>query len=69
MRLRALTDSRGVRVGVVTSGVDASLESILGVRVFPDRETAARWAAGLLPQQGARGLLVDDAGNKTLEIA
>jgi nickel-dependent lactate racemase len=69
VRLRALTDGRGVRVGLVAPGVDPSLESVLGMRVFADRNAAATWAAGLLPRQGARGLLVDDAGNKTLEVA
>ena len=69
VRLRALTDARGVRVGVVARGLDQSLGETLDMQIFADRAQAASWAKPLLPQQGARGLLVADAGNKTLEVA
>jgi hypothetical protein len=39
------------------------------MKIFPDRAQAASWAARLLPRPGARGLLVAEAGHKTLEIA
>ena len=67
VRLRALTDLRGVRLALVSKGVDPALEAALGMRIFAGREEAAAWARGLLPAS-SRGLLVEDAGNVTLEI-
>ena len=59
---------RGVRLALVSAGVDPALEAALGMRIFVGREEAAAWARGLLPAS-SRGLLVEDAGNVTLEIA
>jgi nickel-dependent lactate racemase len=66
VRLRALTDSRGVRLAVVSRALDPALGPVLAATVLPDREAAARWVAPLLPR-GARGIVVEDAGNVTLE--
>lgn len=69
VRLRALTDARGVNVALVSKGVPASLGDVLGVRIFPDREAAAAWAAELLGGAPTRGLLVEDAGNVAIDVA
>ncbi len=66
VRLRALTDGRGVRLGVVSAGIDAALGPVLGATILLDQAAAVRWAAPLLPPR-ARGLVVEDAGNLTLE--
>lgn len=68
VRLRALTDTRGVRVALVSQHVDASLGKVLGIRIFADRGAAAAWAADSLPPE-ARGVIVSDAGNLTLELS
>ena len=68
VKLRALTDSRSVRVGLVSPAIDVSMEKVLGMRVFTDRASAARWAreeAG----SAARAAFVDDAGNLALQVA
>jgi nickel-dependent lactate racemase len=72
VRLRALTDVRGVHVGLVGGAVDPSLEDVLGVRVFADRESAASWARevldGVFGGAACCGVLVEDAGNVTLSV-
>jgi hypothetical protein len=45
------------------------LGETLDMKIFSDRAQAAAWAVPLLPRPGARGLLVAEAGHKTLEIA
>lgn len=69
-RLRALTDVRGVRVALVSPNVDRSMESVLGMSIFPDRVAASAWArAELSAAPSPRGLVASDAGNLALEIA
>ncbi len=68
VRLRALSDSRGVRLGLVSTGVDPELGPTLGIEVLESRERAAAWAKGLLGSS-MRGIVVEDAGNMTLQIA
>ena len=70
VKLRNLTDARGVRVGVIstTLAADAAeLEPILQMKIFGSRAEGAAWAA---EQLGAefRTLLVHDAGNLTLVL-
>ena len=65
VRLRALTDTRAVRVAVVTRGLDPALAGVLGMTIYPERAAAARWVAAQLPR-GARGVVVEDAGNVAL---
>jgi nickel-dependent lactate racemase len=68
VKLRALTDNRKVRVGVVSPHLDRDLADILGMRIFHDRADAAHWARGQLASAKARCLVVEDAGNLTLEL-
>jgi nickel-dependent lactate racemase len=67
VRLRALTDVRGIRVALVSPHVDAALGGVLGMRIVPDLSAAARWARPLLVS-GATGIVIEDAGNVALEI-
>lgn len=69
VRLRALTDLRGVRVGLVSHGVDASLAEVLGMRIFASREEAVGWLGSLGADRAPRALLAEDAGNLALELA
>jgi hypothetical protein len=68
VRLRALTDARGVQVVLVARGIDPALGATLGMSVLPDAAEAARWAAARLATRPARGVIVEDAGNLTLEL-
>lgn len=70
VRLRALTDTRGVHVGLVTRNIDPSMSAVLGMTIFQDRATAAAWAHDVLASTPSpRGLIVEDAGNLALEVA
>lgn len=60
VRLRALTDTRSVRVVVVSAGLRPELGAILGVEVVRSRAEALEL---LQLSQGSRALLVEDAGN------
>jgi len=68
IKLRALTDNRKVRIGLVSPHIDPALGAVLGMTVFRDRADAAHWARGQLPSAKARCLIVEDAGNLTLEL-
>lgn len=65
VRLRALTDDRGVCLVIVSPGLDPSLGAVLGAQVFASREQAIQ---ALGPRLQGRGLLVRDAGNMALEV-
>lgn len=65
VRLRALTDTRGVRVALVSNGIDSALEATLGMTIFATRAAAATWVARQLPP-AAHGAVVEDAGNVVL---
>jgi nickel-dependent lactate racemase len=70
VRLRALTDVRGVRVALVSPNVDASMSRVLGMQVFRDRTAAAVWVREELRGVASpHGLIVEDAGNVALELA
>ena len=70
VRLRALTDVRGVRVALVTQNVDARMAPVLGMEIFADRAGAASWVRQQLASSPSRrALLVEDAGNLALELA
>lgn len=68
VKLRALTDNRKVRIGLVTPHIAPDLGNVLGMTIFRDRADAAHWARGQLPSAKARCLVVEDAGNLTLEL-
>jgi hypothetical protein len=48
VRLRTLTDERGVHVGLVGSNVPAELADVLGVQMLATRSEAVDWARGIL---------------------
>lgn len=69
VRLRRLTDTRGVRIGIVSRDIPPSTARLLHVVVHPDRESAAAWALDQL--EGVvrpSGLIVEDAGNVVVRI-
>jgi len=68
VRLRALTDDRGVRIGLVSRGVPADLAGVLGVEMFADREHAVAWARATLGADARTAVVVHDAGNIALEV-
>ncbi len=68
VRLRSLTEERGVRVGLVSRGVAADIAAVLGVSVFPDRTAAAAWALAALGDEATRAIVVHDAGNVALDV-
>jgi len=70
VRLRALTDVRGVRVGLVTPNIDPAMSKVLGMTIFRDSASAAAWVrAQLAGTPSPRGLIVEDAGNLALEVS
>jgi nickel-dependent lactate racemase len=69
VRLRALTDLRAVNVVLVSANVDPALAGVLGIRIFADRAAAAVWMTTFTQVPGLRSILVEDAGNATLELA
>jgi nickel-dependent lactate racemase len=78
VRLRALTDRRRVRCGLVSPNVDPELGPVLGMNVMASREQAASWVREQVAesagrrneaQKEVRVLEVCDAGNLTLEVA
>ncbi len=69
VRLRQLTDTRSVSLAVVSASLDPALGEPLGAAVFADRISAAAWILGKLGKpSGKHGLVVNDAGNLTLEL-
>ena len=71
VRLRHLTDTRRVSLAVVSASLDPQLGKPLSAAIFADRITAAAWICRRLGKTKAasRGLLVNDAGNLTLDLA
>ncbi len=69
VRLRALTDERGVRIGLISNGVPAEMADVLGIRIFPDRASALAWAREALDGEDLVAVVVHDAGNVALEVA
>ncbi|MFQ5876074.1 MAG: lactate racemase domain-containing protein [Acidobacteriota bacterium] len=72
VRLRALTERRGVRLGVVSDALPEETVRLLHAEPFRDRAAAARWARTLLGhrrgRRAPRGLLVEDAGHLLLRL-
>ena len=48
VRLRALTDLRGVRVAIISAAIDPATSAVLGMQVFATREKAAAWLRQLM---------------------
>ena len=67
-RLRALTDSRQVKIAAVAPGLSEEQAGHSGMRLFADRESAAQWARSCLGSGAARGVIVRDAGNVSLRV-
>jgi len=72
VRLRRLTGTRRVRLGVVSRSLPEEAARILHASRFDDRTSAAAWAVRTLgaerPGVPVRGLIVEDAGNMALRI-
>jgi nickel-dependent lactate racemase len=69
VRLRALTDTRGVRAALVSAHVEPALGDVLGMAIFASRRAAADWVLRELAGTASTGIEVVDAGNVTLEVA
>lgn len=73
VRLRRLTGTRGVRLGIVSAGLPEAAARTLRAERFGDRPAAASWALRVLGGRRGRGrravkaLIVEDAGNVALE--
>ena len=69
VRLRRLTDSRGVRIGIISRDIPPSTARLLHVVAHPDREAAAAWALEQLAGGATPGgLIVNDAGNVCIRV-
>jgi len=68
VRLRALTDRRGVKLGVFSTHLSESDARTAGLTLHTDRAAAARWATGCLGGDVRTAALVEDAGNTTLRL-
>ncbi len=69
VRLRALSQERGVRLGIVSSGLSERQARIAGLEPFGSREEASAWAKECLGRNARTGVLVEDAGNVALIIS
>lgn len=71
VRLRHLTDTRGVSLAVVSASLDPQLAQPLGASIFADRISAASWVCRRLGKTRtvSQGLFVNDAGNLSLDLA
>src|SRR5690606_8713452 len=68
VKLRRLTDTRGVRVALVSRGLTDSDTAAAGTRRFDEPAEALRWL-GSVVQPAARGLRVQDAGFVSVQRA
>jgi len=66
VRLRELTDRRGVKLGIVSSHISRREARIAGLEPFTGPEQATRWALNHLSERAREAVLVEDAGNMTL---
>jgi nickel-dependent lactate racemase len=68
VRLRALTERRGVRLGIVSSRLSDVEAGTVGLEPFDGAPEAARWAIDRVGQSGGSALIVEDAGNMTITL-
>ncbi len=70
VKLRALTDpaSRGVRIGVITKGLDAASARLAGMTAYASVSEAVPALTADLEGQELRVLVVEDAGNVTTQL-
>ncbi|GIX47987.1 MAG: hypothetical protein KatS3mg131_2198 [Candidatus Tectimicrobiota bacterium] len=71
VKLRALTDpaGRGVRLGVVSKGLDADSARLAGMTAYPSVRQAVQALTADLDPRTLRVLVVEDAGNVTVQPA
>ncbi len=68
VRLRALTDRRRVRLGIISAHLSENYARTAGLALHTDRAAAARWALGCLGADARTAVIVEDAGNTTLTL-
>ena len=68
VRLRALTQKRGVRLGIISRHLGKQEARVAGLEPFADAAAAVRWARETLGSEGTKAVLVEDAGNTTLTL-
>jgi nickel-dependent lactate racemase len=68
LRLRALTERRGVRLGIVSSRLNDYEAGIMSLEPFDEAYKAAHWAMARIGKGKGRAMMVEDAGNMTLTL-
>lgn len=68
VRLRALTQKRGVRLGIISRHLGRQEVRVAGLEPFVDAVAAVRWARETLGSEKIRAVLVEDAGNTTVTL-
>jgi nickel-dependent lactate racemase len=68
VRLRALTENRGVSLGIVSTNLGEQEARIAGLESFEDAAAAMGWARAALGSGVSNAVIVEDAGNMTVTI-
>ncbi len=68
VRLRALTQRRGVCLGIISRHLGELEARLAGLERFADSSAAVRWAREKLGSEKIRAVLVEDAGNTTVTL-
>ena len=72
IRLRGLTEARGVHLGIVAPALPSAAARLLQAKHFATRAAAARWALSTLEAASIRrpvqAVIAEDAGNLTLDV-
>ena len=68
VRLRALTERRGVRLGIISRHLGEQEARVAGLEPFGDAGAAVRWAREALGRKATNAVFVEDAGNMTLTL-
>jgi nickel-dependent lactate racemase len=68
VRLRALTENRGVSLGIIPKNLGERESRIAGLESFTDANTAISWARAAIGRDAINAVIVEDAGNMTVTI-
>jgi nickel-dependent lactate racemase len=68
VRLRALTENRGVSLGIIPKNLGEREARIAGLESFTDANTAISWARAAIGRDAISAVIVEDAGNMTVTI-
>lgn len=68
VRLRALTENRGVSLGIISQNLGEREARTAGLEPFADANTAIGWARATMGRDVLKAVIVEDAGNMTVTI-